>query len=154
LLFLVTTAEANPTPEYVKLLLNHIHSISGLEVPEYDNPLFPKIILTDKQTVSTVVCGTAKSCLAVAATKGTTIYISTKDINLNTPEGDTVLYHELVHVAQFTSRGVAKNCIEWRDREIQAYLLQKHYGITKHSIDLDWIDHWINYIGERCNYSK
>jgi hypothetical protein len=136
--------------DYVQLLFKHIHLSSDLKIPEKGTPNYPTIVFVPYEEVYKLVCPETMQCGAVAAAKWNVIMLS-KYVDLDTPEGDSILYHELVHVAQWHTRGVAKTCKEWTDNEIQAYQLQHKYAQSK-GHDMDWIYSWIQHIRKRCNY--
>jgi hypothetical protein len=135
---------------YIDLLLKHINVSSGLGIPKKGTPEYPTIVFAPAEEVYKLVCHNSLKCTAVAAAKWNLILL-TKYVDLATPEGDSILYHELVHVAQWYTKGTAKTCKEWTDNEIQAYLLQHKYSQSK-GHDMDWIPEWIQYIRKRCNY--
>jgi hypothetical protein len=135
--------------KYVDLLLKHINVSSGLDIPKKGTKKYPKILFVSTDAVYKLVCPVSITCNAVAAAKSNLIML-TKYVDLDTPEGDSILYHELVHVAQWYTKGTAKTCKEWADNEIQAYQLQYKYSQSK-GRDMDMIYKWIHNIRKRCN---
>jgi len=136
--------------EYIELLMKHIELSTGMSAPRKGEIHYPRVIFTDDVTVHQLVCKRKKSCSAWAATKSNMVFLTSK-VKLDEPEGDSILYHELVHVMQNAMYGPATSCDEWAHREVQAYQLQHRYATAK-GHDMDWIIEWIQTIRNRCKY--
>ena len=136
--------------DYVDLLLIHIELSTGMISPKRGETAYPRILYVQDKVVHELVCGKKRTCSAWAATKSNMIFL-TKNVRLNEPEGDSILYHELVHIVQNATFGAAQECREWADREAQAYMLQYRYAKSK-GLDMDWVFDWIELIRNRCRY--
>lgn len=53
----------------------------------------------------------------------------TQDVNLDTNEGRAILFHELVHGAQWAAHGVAMGCADWLARENEAVTLERRWRV-------------------------
>ena len=152
LLFCIPSATAGGKINYayIELLMKHIELSTGLSAPVKGEIHYPRVIYTDDLTVHQLVCKRKKTCSAWAATKSNMVFLTHK-VKLDEPEGDSILYHELVHVMQNAMYGPATSCDEWSSREVQAYQLQHRY-VTAKGHNMDWILEWIQMIRNRCKY--
>lgn len=138
--------------DYIDLLLKHIGANLHVPVPDKGDMFYPHIIFSTQTEVDSLVCNKGKRCGAWAGTKWHKVFLGPY-VDLDTPEGDTILYHELVHVVQFYTHGAAKTCQQWADNEVQAYMLQYKYALAK-GLEMNWILKWVDEIRRRCNYNQ
>ena len=139
--------------DYIDLLLRHIELATGMPVPTKGMMYYPQVVFVEDKIIHQLVCNKKRTCAAWAATKWNKVFLG-PHVDLDTPEGDSILYHELVHVVQFYMHGGnAQTCDQWADREVQAYQLQYRYALSK-GHDMGWIIAWTNDIRQRCNYVK
>jgi len=135
--------------DYINLLMTHIQLATGMTVPKPGMMYYPQVIHVEDKIIHQLVCKKKRSCAAWAATKWNKVFLGPQ-VDLDTPEGDSILYHELVHVVQYYMYGNATTCEQWADREQQAYMLQYRYASAK-GHDMGWILEWSNDIRKRCN---
>jgi len=111
-------------------MMNDICDHSAMTTPPFGVSTYPIIYQSTAEYLNTIIC-----CGATAVTYRNQIYLS-EFIDLNTVKGQSVLYHELVHVVQNYNNLTAKNCNDWVRNEIQAYELQRQWAV-KHGFDLE-----------------
>ena len=138
--------------DYVNLLLKHIQLSTGMPIPKPGMMYYPQIVHVSDDVIHSLVCKRSKTCAAWAVAKWNKIFLGPQ-VDLDTPEGDSILYHELVHVVQYYMHGNATTCEEWSAREQQAYMLQYNYAVAK-GHNMSWIIKWADGIRGRCDYVK
>lgn len=141
------TENSNVDRSHVSLLLKKIHGITGMKVPSEEDEQFPNVVYVNQNFINGLVCK-KKNCDAQAATKNTTVFL-VNGLDLNTIEGESILYHELVHVAQFYNYGHNSSCKSWVKREVQAYQLQNEF-VTDKGYDMPWLRSVTHYIAQMC----
>lgn len=126
----------NNHPPLIEKKFQHIRQHSNLSTP-----ILPvAVIKTDTLTLNHMYCKASRCKPSpLALSHNGKIYIN-KDISLSTPYGDSLLYHELVHVAQYHTKGNAKDCYEWQEREKTAYMLQWKWNDDQRSAAYDSIN--------------
>jgi len=152
LLYVIMAFGVLATPNHPPLIerqFQHIRENSNLSTP-----ILPvAVIRTDSTTINHMYCkATRCKPSPLALSYNGKIYIN-KDINLSTPYGESLLYHELVHVAQYHTRGNAKDCYDWQERERTAYMLQWKWN-DKHSIDNTEVELMLKYVSSNEMYTK
>jgi uncharacterized protein YjaZ len=133
--------------KHIKQLLLRIYNKTGMSTPDVKNPNFPKIAFVTQQFINGIVCKN-RNCNAKAATKDTTIFL-VNGLDVNTVEGESILYHELVHVLQFHNFGKNPNCKSWIKREVQAYQLQDEF-VSDNGLDMPWLRSVTHYLTQMC----
>lgn len=108
----------------------------GQPLPKQSDKLYPKMQITSQEMVEWVICKNT-GCNATAAAAEHFVFIS-DTIDLRTPEGQGVAYHELIHVLQYIRYGTAPTCREWVRREEEAYRLQDAW-VSARGVNNDWI---------------
>ena len=141
------TENSNVDRSHVSLLLKKIHGITGMKVPSEEDEQFPNVVYVNQNFINGLVCK-KKNCDAQAATKNTTVFL-VNGLDLNTIEGESILYHELVHVAQFYNYGHNSSFKSWVKREVQAYQLQNEF-VTDKGYDMPWLRSVTHYIAQMC----
>lgn len=142
----VTAAERIEN-EHLKQLLLRIYQKTGMSVPEIGDPHFPNVVFVTQQFINGIVCKN-RNCNAEAATKDATIFL-VDGLDLNTVEGESILYHELVHILQFHNFGKNPNCKSWIKREVQAYQLQDEF-VSDKGLDMPWLRSVTHYLTQMC----
>jgi hypothetical protein len=144
-----TTANASEHLDdgHIKQLLLRIYDKTGMSTPDVKSPHFPKILFVTQQFINGIVCKN-RNCNAQAATKDTTIFL-VNGLDVNTVEGESILYHELVHVLQFHNFGKNPNCKSWIKREVQAYQLQDEF-VSDNGLDMPWLRSVTHYLTQMC----
>ncbi|MDA0237655.1 MAG: DUF4157 domain-containing protein [Proteobacteria bacterium] len=143
-----TAAESERLDDrYLKKLLLRIHDKTGMSIPDIKNPHFPSVEFASQQLINEIVCKN-KNCNAQAATKDTTIFLL-NGLDVNTVEGESILYHELVHTLQFHNFGKNLNCKSWLKREVQAYQLQDEFVSAK-GLHMPWLKTVPRYLTQMC----
>jgi len=144
-----TTANASEhlDDKHIKQLLLRIYDKTGMSTPDVKSPHFPKFLFVTQQFINGIVCKN-RNCNAQAATKDTTIFL-VNGLDVNTVEGESILYHELVHVLQFHNFGKNPNCKSWIKREVQAYQLQDEF-VSDNGLDMPWLRSVTHYLTQMC----
>ena len=133
--------------KHLKLLLLRIQQKTGMSVPEVGGKNFPNVVFVTQQFLNSMVCKN-KNCSAKAATKDTTVFL-VNCLDVNTVEGESILYHELVHILQFYNFGKNPNCKSWVKREVQAYQLQDEF-VSDKGLDMPWLRSVTHYLTQMC----
>ena len=133
--------------KHLKLLLLRIYQKTGMSVPEVGGKNFPNVVFVTQQFLNSMVCKN-KNCSAKAATKDTTVFL-VNGLDVNTVEGESILYHELVHILQFYNFGKNPNCKSWVKREVQAYQLQDEF-VSDKGLDMPWLRSVTHYLTQMC----
>jgi hypothetical protein len=133
--------------KHLKLLLLRIQQKTGMSVPEVGGKNFPNVVFVTQQFLNSMVCKN-KNCSAKAATKDTTVFL-VNGLDVNTVEGESILYHELVHILQFYNFGKNPNCKSWVKREVQAYQLQDEF-VSDKGLDMPWLRSVTHYLTQMC----
>lgn len=133
--------------QHLKQLLLRIYQKTGMSVPKIGDPHFPNVVFVTQHFINEIVCKN-RNCNAEAATKDATIFL-VNDLDLNTVEGESILYHELVHILQFHNFGKNANCKSWIKREIQAYQLQDEF-VSDKGLDMPWLRSVTHYLSQMC----
>jgi hypothetical protein len=118
-----------------------------MSVPEVGGKNFPNVVFVTQQFLNSMVCKN-KNCSAKAATKDTTVFL-VNGLDVNTVEGESILYHELVHILQFYNFGKNPNCKSWVKREVQAYQLQDEF-VSDKGLDMPWLRSVTHYLTQMC----
>ena len=133
--------------KHLKNLLLRISKKTGMSVPEVGDTRFPNVVFVTQQFLNSMVCKN-KNCSAKAATKDTTVFL-VNGLDVNTVEGESILYHELVHILQFYNFGKNPNCKSWVKREVQAYQLQDEF-VSDKGLDMPWLRSVTHYLTQMC----
>ena len=133
-LWLVNSPSAN-NDSLIKELLNTASKELGIEVPDVTSEKYPSILIVARQEVEYIVC--KNSCNALAASLENLVYVA-DEVDLDTIEGHSILYHEMIHALQYAKFGQAQNCRQWVDREMQAYQLQDKWA-NKQGLNIPWL---------------
>lgn len=96
------------------------HSTSGYKLPD----IAPEIHLVPVQTMRDMVCP-GKTCAVHALQVREKIYLD-ESMDMQNIHSASILYHEMVHYLQYVNKGEAVDCLEWLEREYEAYGLQNH----------------------------
>lgn len=144
-----TTAVASDRldDKHLKQLLLRIYDKTGMSIPDMEGPHFPKVVFVTQQYINGIVCK-KRECNAQAATKDTTIFL-VNGLDVDTVEGESILYHELVHTLQFHNFGRNPNCKSWIKREVQAYQLQDEF-VSDNGLDMPWLRSVTHYLTQMC----
>lgn len=106
--------------QLIASLLATLHLMAGYSVAP---PAHVEIVPAAQ--LSQMVC--KGGCSPSGLYKDGTLYLS-DGLDLSTPMGRSIVFHELVHHAQRMASGSeAHDCQEWTRREMQAYALQNRY---------------------------
>ena len=133
--------------KHLKQLLLRIYNKTGMSVPEVGDAHFPNVVFVTQQFLNGMVCKN-RNCNAQAATKDTTVFL-VNGLDVNTVEGESILYHELVHILQFHNFGKNPNCKSWIKREVQAYQLQDEF-VSDKGLDMPWLRSVTHYLTQMC----
>ena len=133
--------------KHLKQLLLRIYKKTGMSVPEVGDVHFPNVVFVTQQFLNGMVCKN-KNCNAQAAAKDTTVFL-VNGLDVNTVEGESILYHELVHILQFHNFGKNPNCKSWIKREVQAYQLQDEF-VSDKGLDMPWLRSVTHYLTQMC----
>ena len=133
--------------KHLKQLLLKIYNKTGMSVPEVGDAHFPNVVFVTQQFLNGMVCKN-RNCNAQAATKNTTVFL-VNGLDVNTVEGESILYHELVHILQFHNFGKNPNCKSWIKREVQAYQLQDEF-VSDKGLDMPWLRSVTHYLTQMC----
>jgi len=119
------------TPLYANQLVRELMTEAQSMAPYPHQP--PKVSLfhVDKITLQHILCGRPCAPAPIAVTTPNNIYLADRYVDLNTPYGESILFHESVHLLQFHNKGSADTCSEWINREIEAYSLQVIYNLKR-----------------------
>lgn len=121
LVLLPFTAEpAEINGEQATMIYMLAHSTSGYKLPD----IAPEIHLVPLQKLRDMICP-GRECAVHALQVRERIYLD-QDLDMADVQNAAILYHEAVHFLQWASKGEAKNCEEWMEREYEAYGLQAH----------------------------
>jgi len=132
---------------HIKEMLRHVHETTGMEVPGENHANFPNVVFVDQNFINGLVCK-KRNCNAQAATKNSTVFL-VDGLNIEGIEGESILYHELVHVAQYHNWGNNENCKSWIKREVQAYQLQDNF-VSEKGHDMPWLRSVVQYLAHMC----
>ena len=133
--------------KHLKQLLLRIYNKTGMSLPEVGDAHFPNVVFVTQQFLNGMVCKN-RNCNAQAATKDTTVFL-VNGLDVNTVEGESILYHELVHILQFHNFGKNPNCKSWIKREVQAYQLQDEF-VSDKGLDMPWLRSVTHYLTQMC----
>jgi hypothetical protein len=128
--------------------LRKIYQITGMSIPEKDSPEYPKILFVDQDFIEQMACK-GEACDAPAFTKGPTVFMA-DDLDLAEILGESILYHELVHVLQYYNYGGNDGCKSWSKRELQAYQLQEEF-VNERGYDMPWLRSVTHYLAAMCD---
>ena len=124
ILLLATPLYAN---QLVREMMSEAQSISNYK----EQPAQVSLFHVDKITLQYILCGRPCTPAPIAVTIPNNIYLADRHVDLNTPYGESILFHESVHLLQFHNKGSADTCQEWINREIEAYSLQVIYNLKR-----------------------
>jgi hypothetical protein len=133
--------------KHIKQLLLRVYTKTGMSVPEIGDKNFPDIVFVPQQFINGMVCKN-KECTAQAAAKDTTVFL-VNGLDVTTIEGESILYHELIHILQFHNFGATSTCDSWVEREIEAYQLQDEF-VTDKGYDMPWLRSVTHYLRQMC----
>ena len=133
----------------VRDYLRKIYQITGMSIPEKGSAEYPRIVFVDQSFIEQLACKSQK-CGAPAYTKSDATILLADDLDLNRIEGQSILYHELVHVVQFFNYGGNDSCKSWTKREVQAYILQDEF-VTDHGYDMPNLRAITHYVAKMCD---
>lgn len=106
------------TEQQAALLYAVAYGEAGLGIPDFS----PTIRLMYADQLEQTVCG--KPCAGLKAAQIGDAILLREDLDMTAPLNASILLHELVHYVQWSKHGPAKDCEDYRDREIQAYEIQ------------------------------
>ena len=129
-----------------KKLLEQASQDLGIAVPSITSNKYPLIKIVPRDQVELVVCN--NKCDALAAQWENIIYIA-DEVDLRSVEGQSIMYHEMIHTLQYAKYGKAPSCQEWARREIEAYILQDQW-VQKQGEDMPWLREIIPSLEMRC----
>jgi len=129
-----------------KKLLEQASQDLGIAVPSITSNKYPLIKIVPRDQVELVVCN--NKCDALAAQWENIIYIA-NEVDLRSVEGQSIMYHEMIHALQYAKYGKAPSCQEWARREIEAYILQDQW-VQKQGEDIPWLREIIPSLEMRC----
>jgi hypothetical protein len=132
---------------HLKVLLQRIHEKTGMQIPKTNESGFPQVVFVTQQFISGMVCK-KNSCNAQAAAKDNIIFL-VNGLDVTTIEGESILYHELIHILQFYNFGATSTCDSWVQREIEAYQLQDEF-VTDKGYDMPWLRSVTHYLSQMC----
>lgn len=106
----------------VALIYSLVYGVTHLPLPEH-----PPVIHTTTHEALVVIakdklgirCPTGCPTLKALQVEGN-VYLD-QELDMQEVQNAAVLFHEFVHYYQWVQNGKAKNCEEWKDREIAAY---------------------------------
>ena len=148
-IFLPSSAVAADRLEnkHLKQLLLRIHKKTGMSVPEVGDAHFPSVVFVTQQFINGMICKN-KNCNAQAAAKDATVFL-VNGLDVTTIEGESILYHELIHILQFYNFGATSTSDNWVQREIEAYQLQDEF-VTDKGYDMPWLRSVTHYLSQMC----
>jgi len=129
-----------------KKLLEQASQDLGIAVPSITSNKYPLVKIVSRDQVELVVCN--NKCDALAAQWENIIYIA-DEVDLRSVEGQSIMYHEMIHALQYAKYGKAPSCQEWARREIEAYILQDQW-VQKQGEDIPWLREIIPSLEMRC----
>lgn len=129
-----------------KKLLEQASQDLGIAVPSITSNKYPLVKIVPRDQVELVVCN--NKCDALAAQWENIIYIA-DEVDLRSVEGQSIMYHEMIHALQYAKYGKAPSCQEWARREIEAYILQDQW-VQKQGEDIPWLREIIPSLEMRC----
>jgi hypothetical protein len=129
-----------------KKLLQEASQDLGIAVPINTSDKYPLVKIVPRSQVELVVCG--NKCDALAAQWQNIVYIA-DEVDLSSVEGQSIMYHEMIHALQYAKYGKAPNCQEWARREIEAYVLQDQWA-QKQGEDIPWLREILPSLEVRC----
>jgi len=132
---------------HLRVLLQEIQKKTGMRIPEITDDNFPQIVFVTQQFINGMVCK-SNNCNAQAAAKGNTIFL-VNGSDVTTVKGESILYHELIHILQFHNFGETLDCKNWVQREIEAYQLQDQF-VTDKGHDMPWLRSVTHYLSQMC----
>ena len=103
-----------------KNLLEQASQDLGIEIPSFTSDKYPHVI----------------------------VYIA-DEVDLTTVEGQSIMYHEMIHALQYAKYGKAPSCQQWSRREIEAYVLQDQW-VQKQGEDIPWLREILPSLEVRC----
>ena len=129
-----------------KKLLEQASQDLGIAVPSITSNKYPLVKIVPRDQVELVVCN--NKCDALAAQWQNIVYIA-NEVDLRSVEGQSIMYHEMIHALQYAKYGKAPSCQEWARREIEAYILQDQW-VQKQGEDIPWLREIIPSLEMRC----
>jgi len=129
-----------------KKLLEQASQDLGIAVPSITSNKYPLIKIVPRDQVELVVCN--NKCDALAAQWQNIVYIA-DEVDLRSVEGQSIMYHEMIHALQYAKYGKAPSCQEWARREIEAYILQDQW-VQRNGGDIPWLREIIPSLETRC----
>ena len=129
-----------------KNLLEQASQDLGIEIPSLTSDKYPHVMIVPRDQVELVVCD--NKCDALAAQWGNIVYIA-DEVDLTTVEGQSIMYHEMIHALQYAKYGKAPSCQQWSRREIEAYVLQDQW-VQKQGEDIPWLREILPSLEVRC----
>lgn len=129
-----------------KKLLEQASQDLGIAVPSITSNKYPLVKIVPRDQVELVVCN--NKCDALAAQWQNIVYIA-DEVDLRSVEGQSIMYHEMIHALQYAKYGKAPSCQEWARREIEAYILQDQW-VQKQGEDIPWLREIIPSLEMRC----
>jgi hypothetical protein len=129
-----------------KKLLQEASQDLGIAEPINTSDKYPLVKIVPRNQVELVVCG--NKCDALAAQWQNIVYIA-DEVDLSSVEGQSIMYHEMIHALQYAKYGKAPNCQEWARREIEAYVLQDQWA-QKQGEDIPWLREILPSLEVRC----
>ena len=129
-----------------KKLLEQASQDLGIAVPSITSNKYPLIKIVPRDQVELVVCN--NKCDALAAQWENIVYIA-DEVDLSALEGQSIMYHEMIHALQYAKYGKAPSCNEWARREIEAYILQDQW-VQKQGEDIPWLREILPQLETRC----
>jgi len=127
----------------------------GTVTPHKDSASYPELHFVGREFVKSLVCKNPENkddCRPTAAAPDHRIYLS-EEIDLRSVDGQSVLYHELIHVLQYLENGHAENCIDYVHRETEAYNLQYAWARSRGHDD-PWIKNGVHKVLESFCYKN
>lgn len=112
---------AELTQDQGTLIYALAHSVSGYPLAERP----PKIKLVPVAELRKAACPSNPVCDVHGMQIADTVYLDDA-LDMADPYNGTILLHEMVHFLQWSKYGPAKDCLEWLQREMEAYGLQNH----------------------------
>lgn len=111
--------EANKlTEDQAALLYAIAYGQAGAGVPETG----PEVHVVSQEQLEALICE-GRTCGVRAAQVGDVVFLR-EDLDMHDPINASILLHELVHYVQWAKYGMAKDCADFRQREIEAYRIQ------------------------------
>ena len=129
-----------------KKLLEQASQDLGIAIPSITSNKYPLVMIVPRDQVELVVCN--NKCDALAAQWENIIYIA-NEVDLRSVEGQSIMYHEMIHALQYAKYGKAPSCQEWARREIEAYILQDQW-VQKQGEDIPWLREILPQLETRC----